>query len=872
MENNSPENSADFPPEDTKPASKTSIRSSDRTLLAELEKISKVCLSKVLKRCLDSADDALFEQSEKAENSTTQSEFFATMRDIRVKREEMLASFNSGITKSFQESPSTKKVEVEKDKPEKLELSLMEDSDLELSVAVDSITGKCERQFANLLPSLNARFATLRGHNRSGQKSTEDLESLEDPSANPITPEKICDIFSQTLEVLDTELSIQIVIYKLFERALLEDIDKLYEAINAKLLKNRILVDYVPSHVSQEERKQIVAQEEAAANLADQLADQAMSDGTVANKAISVDNPASHSAAAFASFANQTGMSPVGQFFGGNLTAGSLPGLEISANEIQLANEMAQLLSYLPRLGQLAGSTENAQLIGQAVEGMNASATPTIGYDALLHLLHKLQQQQAPLSEAPSVDSADSVEEELTTPHEVLQNLSNELDAASEDDDGSIGYSERDTIGLVSMLFQFIIDDRIVSKVMRRTLGRLQLPIIKVALKDPRFFTNSSHPARVFLNNITSASVSWAESDSYENDPFYKKIVEFVDYIVDEFNDDLIIFDQLTQQLGEFVEKDKKRVEKTNQRLLDVEQGKDKTYAAKRDVKRLLVQKLEVSTPEFIAKMLSAHYSDYLISLALQDGKESSNYQSALVLIDNLVWTVSELRSKEDYKAILTKIPEVVKGLQKSFDAMFVERSKSVPFFKKLATLHKSVMQREEPLATDVAPHQTAFPETTPQVQLAESTPEAEVKPIDLESSVQDVTQEAEAETESSGANEELDNSPVELVPSEHQQVEDTEDAAYIEKAENLAVGQWVEVVEDEDKLRCRLAAILRASGKRVFVNRRGVKALDMYLEELVDRIKEETLILLDDNQLFDKALSSVIGDLREQRRETLAC
>ena len=102
-------------------------------------------------------------------------------------------------------------------------------------------------------------------------------------------------------------------------------------------------------------------------------------------------------------------------------------------------------------------------------------------------------------------------------------------------------------------------------------------------------------------------------------------------------------------------------------------------------------------------------------------------------------------------------------------------------------------------------------------------------------------------------------------------------DDPYIAKAKMLGVGQWVEFINadenggEDKKVRCRLAAILRNSGKRIFASRTGVKACEYSVKEIADRLANETVLLLEDAQLFDKALSSIIDDLRQSRSEVHA-
>lgn len=83
-------------------------------------------------------------------------------------------------------------------------------------------------------------------------------------------------------------------------------------------------------------------------------------------------------------------------------------------------------------------------------------------------------------------------------------------------------------------------------------------------------------------------------------------------------------------------------------------------------------------------------------------------------------------------------------------------------------------------------------------------------------------------------------------------------------RVDALRVGSWVEIQEDaEHKLRCKLAAVIRPTGRYIFVNRTGMKVLEKTRMGLAVEFRRQAVRLLDDALLFDRALESVIGNLR---------
>ncbi|MDX1696073.1 MAG: DUF1631 family protein, partial [Ketobacteraceae bacterium] len=91
-------------------------------------------------------------------------------------------------------------------------------------------------------------------------------------------------------------------------------------------------------------------------------------------------------------------------------------------------------------------------------------------------------------------------------------------------------------------------------------------------------------------------------------------------------------------------------------------------------------------------------------------------------------------------------------------------------------------------------------------------------------------------------------------------------DDQHLKQAQQLQVGSWLEWHNDGQKVRCKLAAHIKSVDKMIFVNRSGMKVMEKTLLEVAHDIKGEKLMVLDDSLLFDRALESVISNLRSIR------
>lgn len=855
-------------------AATRNTRASDKNLLSSIERLASQKLSEVLDEFFSKADEVLFTESEKAEHSNYQATFLATMRDLRENRSEIARRYQNQLGKCFknillpQTTGDSDALALKAD----FELSLVNDDDLELGMARDSIVNKCNQQFEATLAVLDARFCCSVGQSELLKDETLDQKDLA--NYNPVSAERLRECFVEAIAELDTELPVLIVLYKIYERALLNAGEGFYDSVNAFFLRSGVLKDYIPRCLAKEDVSHFKTKEERLASepVGNDAGDQPVS---LDPSALANLGAVMQSAIGIARGADAMGVSPSSHFFSGDLSSQSFPGLNVPANEIQSINELAQLLTLLPSMGNSGTlQSQGLQSVGSAMGSIAASETPTVGYDVLLHLLNKMQHSEQ------SIDTITQQPEPGQTPTQLLETIAEKIQEEGESDDNSIGQSERDTIGLVSMLFQFVIEDRIASKVMQRALGRLQLPIIKVALKDPRFFSKSDHPARILLNAITSACVGWVEQEDYHSDPFYSRISEYIDYLVNEFEDDLSIFEEVSGELQDFLASEKNRVERSEARLIDMEKGRDRAELGRKVVQRIIDQAISTTNESFLQAMLSEHWSNYLLRLWLQDGEDSVAFKHAVEVIEIIQWTIHPARNKNDSRDIVARIPDLLRVLRDGFQTLGLEVNRAGEFFRALAAKHKQAMNRPAGEGDQPAPVAVSSSELNLGELLNSATESSTSHDSSHNQSDSHAIQEAKLETQPATevAPMSVETSLAGTLTNDASAAEDTQVESqqgvdpYTEQAEGLSVGQWVEVIDDEDRLRCRLAAILRASGKRVFVNRRGVKALDMLISELADRLRQETVVLLGDGQLFDKALSSIIGDLRHQKRETLAC
>ncbi|WAJ38427.1 DUF1631 domain-containing protein [Pseudomonas sp. GOM7] len=461
-----------------------------------------------------------------------------------------------------------------------------------------------------------------------------------------------------------------------------------------------------------------------------------------------------------------------------------------------------------------------------------ASNALPISSNDLMRLLSHLQQRAPAQAEPDDFDLRPQLEQLLARA------------SAKSGKTRVVGEVDEDVINLVSMLFEFILDDRTLPDSLKALIARLQIPMLKVAVLDKTFFSRGSHPARRLLNEIASAAMGWVDQDDVQRDSLYQRIEQVVQRLLNDFVDDPAIFSELLADFMAFTGDERRRSELLEQRTRDAEEGSAKAELARREVEQALNERLLGKVlPEVVVRLLQEAWSKVLMLTCLKHGTASAQWQAALQTMDDLVWSVEPHEDAEDRQRLLELVPSLLKSLREGMSSAAFDPFSTSEFFSQLEVLHVQAFQRFK--RATVEEQDAAVAEQAADTPVQGGEPAAETP------AMVEVVEEIVLLAPGQARLEE----PEPVLP---------EDDEAFRQVDSLRVGSWVEFQEDDEhKLRCKLAAIIKPIGKYVFVNRTGMKVLEKTRIGLAVEFRRNSIRLLDDALLFDRALESVIGNLR---------
>ena len=456
----------------------------------------------------------------------------------------------------------------------------------------------------------------------------------------------------------------------------------------------------------------------------------------------------------------------------------------------------------------------------------------------LIGALSVLQSQAAIVQ--PMMPVSDSVMDITQQVLHLKEQLMSQLGSLRGQRPGQIATIDEDTIDLVGMLFEFILEDRNLPPQMQVLLARLQIPYLKAAILDRKLFAHRQHPARRLLDGLADAAKSWSE-ESDRDGRLHDIIKAIVDRLLQEFDDDMTIFDRLSAELQQFQDANRRRADLAEQRVAESTRGREKLEQARRRAAREILNRIGDHTlPPLIHGVLSRAWANYLVLTILRKGEESTELREALRFVDAFIASTKPVRTPEAKRDLRQLLPGIERALRKGLANVAFQDADIERLLGQLHTYYRQ--QLGDPVPASEQP------------QTVEGTP----APLPIPESIQPIA-ESMADLDDESVNAEPEAAAI--TPEVREE---------LERVSALKPGIWLEFSsQDEHFERAKLSWISPMSGRYLFVNRRGLKVGDYSPYELATVMADGRARILASNALFDRAMDAIVDRLSHEEGRT---
>ena len=405
-------------------------------------------------------------------------------------------------------------------------------------------------------------------------------------------------------------------------------------------------------------------------------------------------------------------------------------------------------------------------------------------------------------------------------------------------------------IDVVAMLFDYVFDDENIPAALKALIGRLQIPVLKIALLDRQFFSKKAHPARRLLDEMASASVGWTETGAY-NAELYAKLSDIVQTVINDFAEDASVFEKLLQDLETFVAtyeaEAQTAVNETAQALEEAERAHAAAVIVQDIVNRVCGEnegfdssgQAQPLYPDLIVQFVRSTWQRVLLHVYIHEGEHSPVWQTVLKTMRDLLWSVTPKLNTEDRLGLVSMLPDLLKQLRDGMNLIQLDSAQREVIFSGLVSCHAVAVKaglhssaRLQGVDTD------AYPSV-----LAPASAQAEPV-IDT---IDEVTEHFDFASD----------------PGESQ-----DDDEFTEQARALKKGMWLEFADAGGGSHpARLSWVSSLRGVYLFTNNQGLNAITIALPRLAARLRSGDARVIKTTSLTERAVDRLIGKLQGRSR-----
>ena len=393
---------------------------------------------------------------------------------------------------------------------------------------------------------------------------------------------------------------------------------------------------------------------------------------------------------------------------GGSGSAGGQPGTNALATlqqamRQQFAAENIFPAGFLTHYANAAGNAGNIVL--------NASTLGMLNH--LMDRLHVLEQQQVSGRSSQSLQSGEQP---------ALRAI------RSKDLDVPLGKPAAIALDTLSLIFDSIFAASDLPDAVKAAIGRLQIPLLRLAILDPTFFANTQHPARRLVNRMARGAIGLAQ-DSGREHPVCVSLGKVADAVrlTLETNDG-----ELSSHLAELdalIAKRDQTLQAKAQPYRQLVLEHEAREASRSVAQNWLIKAISHSTEPAIRRFLSEYWLRVMQSAHLDGGIAGIRWTENDATSKDLIWSIQPRQSAEERKHLLSLIPSLIKRINAGFDLLAIPAEERTAFFNACFDLQTASLRTRS--GTPGVPSQPPSATAPAQIALAALSSSAMAEPSD---------------------------------------------------------------------------------------------------------------------------------------------
>ena len=260
--------------------------------------------------------------------------------------------------------------------------------------------------------------------------------------------------------------------------------------------------------------------------------------------------------------------------------------------------------------------------------------------------------------------------------------------------------TEKATVEVVALMFQSILAEERLPASVRVWFARLQIPVLRVALAEPEFFSALQHPARKLIDRMGSCVMGFdSDVTSSALEAEIKRVVQVIEQYPETGRRVFqLVYDEFEKFLSSHL-RGQGNASKVVSVAQQVEQKETLSVQYTIELRKLLD---DVPVREEIRSFFFKVWVDVLAVASVKHGLKSEETQALKQVASDLLWAAGAKPSRNDRARVIQQLPGILQRLRQGMGLLGYPQGLQDQHIKSISdTLADAFMSRTEPIAQD---------------------------------------------------------------------------------------------------------------------------------------------------------------------------
>lgn len=285
----------------------------------------------------------------------------------------------------------------------------------------------------------------------------------------------------------------------------------------------------------------------------------------------------------------------------------------------------------------------------------------------------------------------------------------------SKDLDLPLGKPAAIALDTLSLIFECIFAAPDLPDVVKAAMGRLQIPLLKLAITDASFFADTQHPARQLVNRMARAAIG-LDPDTGRDNVVCDRLGKLADAVRNTLEKTEGELTPYLDELGSLIAERDQSIQSKAQPYVQLVLDHEVRESARTNARNWLDHALEKTTEPAIRAFLADYWRQVMEAACLDGGISGTHWQECAAIIVELDWSVQPKPTADERKRLIALIPSLLKRINTELDRLDISTEERAPFINKCFDLQTAAM-RSRPSGPDPTAHAPAqAPVTAPRL------------------------------------------------------------------------------------------------------------------------------------------------------------